>query len=83
MPEADWQSLPEFVENATAKDETDVYRRALEQFDRLVIAPIVQKPAANRTGPPNPWPQPRHAAGQTAAHAVGRRKGIDDAGARP
>ena len=40
--EADWGMLKEFVENATAKGETDIYRRALERFDRLVISQIVQ-----------------------------------------
>jgi two-component system nitrogen regulation response regulator GlnG len=39
----DWHSLPEFVENAAARGETDVYRRALQRFDRLVIASVIRR----------------------------------------
>jgi len=42
VPE-DWHSLPEFVENAAARGETDVYRRALQRFDRLVIAAVIRR----------------------------------------
>ena len=42
MPDLAWDTLPEFVEAAVAKDETDVYRRALEKFDRLVISHIMR-----------------------------------------
>ena len=42
MPDVDWGMLREFVETATAQGETDVYRRALEHFDRLVIAHVMR-----------------------------------------
>jgi len=42
VPE-DWHSLPDFVENAAARGETDVYRRALQRFDRLVIAAVIRR----------------------------------------
>jgi two-component system nitrogen regulation response regulator GlnG len=37
IPDIEWRSLPEFVESAMAGNETDVYRRALEHFDRLLV----------------------------------------------
>jgi DNA-binding NtrC family response regulator len=42
MPDVDWGTLPDFVETAVARGETDVYRRALERFDRLVISSIMR-----------------------------------------
>jgi two-component system nitrogen regulation response regulator GlnG len=42
MPEMDWDMLPQFVEAAVAKGETNVYRRALERFDRLVVSYIMR-----------------------------------------
>jgi two-component system nitrogen regulation response regulator GlnG len=42
VSEADWGMLKEFVEMAAAKGETDIYRRALERFDRLVISHAMQ-----------------------------------------
>lgn len=39
----DWHSLPDFVENAATQGETDVYRRALERFDRLVIGSVMRR----------------------------------------
>jgi two-component system, NtrC family, nitrogen regulation response regulator GlnG len=42
MPDVDWATLREFVETATAQAETDIYRRALEHFDRLVISHIMR-----------------------------------------
>ena len=42
MPDVDWGTLKEFVEAATASGETNVYRRTLERFDRLVISHIMQ-----------------------------------------
>jgi two-component system nitrogen regulation response regulator GlnG len=42
MPEMDWETLSQFVKSAVAKDETDIYRRALERFDRLVISHVMQ-----------------------------------------
>ncbi len=43
MGEEDWQSLSFFVDNAAACGETDVYRRALQRFDRLVIAAVMRR----------------------------------------
>jgi two-component system, NtrC family, nitrogen regulation response regulator GlnG len=42
MPGVDWGMLREFVETATAQGETDIYRRALEHFDRMLITHIMQ-----------------------------------------
>jgi nitrogen regulation protein NR(I) len=42
MPEMAWDALQAFVEAAVAKGETDVYRRALERFDRLVVSYILR-----------------------------------------
>jgi two-component system nitrogen regulation response regulator GlnG len=42
MPDLTWDTLPEFVESAVANGETDVYRRSLEKFDRLVISFIMR-----------------------------------------
>jgi two-component system nitrogen regulation response regulator GlnG len=38
MPDVDWQSLAQLVETAISAGETDVYRRAKEIFDRLLIS---------------------------------------------
>ena len=43
MPDMDWRSLPEFVESAVAEGQKDVYRRALEQFDRLIVAAAMRQ----------------------------------------
>jgi two-component system nitrogen regulation response regulator GlnG len=42
LPDQTWGTLPEFVEAAVAQGETDVYRRSLEKFDRLVISHIMR-----------------------------------------
>ncbi|MHB1035496.1 MAG: sigma-54-dependent transcriptional regulator [Pirellulales bacterium] len=42
MPDLAWGTLPEFVEAAIAKGQTDVYRQALERFDRLVISRVMR-----------------------------------------
>jgi two-component system nitrogen regulation response regulator GlnG len=42
MVDVDWETLREFVEAAPAKGEKDVYRRALEQFDRWIVSYIMQ-----------------------------------------
>ncbi len=39
----DWQALPEFVEAAIVDDEPDLYRRALERFDRLLVTRAMQR----------------------------------------
>jgi two-component system nitrogen regulation response regulator GlnG len=36
-PDMDWSALGEFVEKLIASGEQDVYRRALEHFDRLLV----------------------------------------------
>jgi two-component system nitrogen regulation response regulator GlnG len=43
IPDVDWRLLPDFVEMAAAQGETDVYRRALQRFDRLVISSIMRQ----------------------------------------
>jgi two-component system nitrogen regulation response regulator GlnG len=43
MPDVDWRGLPDFVETAAAQGEKDVYRRALERFDRMVISSIMRQ----------------------------------------
>jgi DNA-binding NtrC family response regulator len=43
LPDVDWKGLPEFVEAVMQSGETDVYRRALEHFDRLLISLAMQK----------------------------------------
>ncbi len=43
VPDTDWQSLPEFVDTACAHNEKDVYRRALERFDRLVVSSVMRQ----------------------------------------
>ena len=43
VPDTDWQSLPEFVNTACAHNEKDVYRRALERFDRLVVSSVMRQ----------------------------------------
>jgi two-component system nitrogen regulation response regulator GlnG len=44
----DWQILPQFVEKAISGNETDVYRRARDQFDRLLIIRAVQHTGGNQ-----------------------------------
>ena len=44
----DWQSLPRLIENWIAHGETDVYRRALEHFDRLLVARALQQSSGNQ-----------------------------------
>jgi len=43
IPDVDWRSLSDFVETAVAQGKKDVYRRALEHFDRLVISSVVRQ----------------------------------------
>ena len=47
-PALDWQSLGQFVEAAVAGGETDVYRRAKDHFDRLVISRALRETAGNQ-----------------------------------
>jgi DNA-binding NtrC family response regulator len=43
IPDVDWNGFPEFVEAIVQSGETDVYRRALEYFDRLLISLAMRK----------------------------------------
>ena len=77
MPGVDWQTLSQFVETAVGNGETDVYRRAREHFDRLLIARAMQ--ACERLSEPgrgDPRPQPRHPAGSTAKSRTCRGKSV-------
>ncbi len=42
IPDVDWGVLREYVEAAAAQGQTDIYRRALERFDRLVISHVMR-----------------------------------------
>jgi nitrogen regulation protein NR(I) len=44
----DWQGLPRLIENWITHGETDVYRRALEHFDRLLVARALQQSSGNQ-----------------------------------
>ena len=48
LPTPDWQSLPQQVDAWIANGQTDVYRRAREQLDRLVILRAMQQAGGNR-----------------------------------
>ncbi len=48
LPAPDWQSLPQQVDDWIASGQTDVYRRAREQLDRLVILRAMQHAGGNR-----------------------------------
>jgi two-component system nitrogen regulation response regulator GlnG len=48
LPAPDWQSLPKQVDDWIANGQTDVYRRAREQLDRLVILRALQHAGGNR-----------------------------------
>ncbi|MGI6419706.1 MAG: sigma-54-dependent transcriptional regulator [Thermoguttaceae bacterium] len=43
MLDVDWRSLPDFVESAAAEGEKDVYRRALERFDRWIVSAVMRQ----------------------------------------
>lgn len=49
FPDSDWQSLPQAVKAWIADGERDVYRRAREQFDRLIIHEAMQHVEGNRS----------------------------------
>ena len=49
MSASDWQSLPQSVRTWIANGEGDVYRRAREQFDRLIIHEAMQRVDGNRS----------------------------------
>lgn len=47
--DSDWQSLPQLVRTWIANGESEVYRRAREQFDRLIIHEAMQHVDGNRS----------------------------------
>lgn len=49
IPDVNWRSLPDLVETAAAQGEKDIYRRALERFDRLVISTIMRQAGGQQT----------------------------------
>jgi two-component system, NtrC family, nitrogen regulation response regulator GlnG len=49
IPEVDSQSLTQFIETAISGDEKDVYRRALENFDRLIVSRAMRQANGNQT----------------------------------
>jgi two-component system nitrogen regulation response regulator GlnG len=49
LPEVDAQSLPQFIETTIKNGEKDVYRRALENFDRLIISQAMRQANGNQT----------------------------------
>ena len=49
VPDADWHTLHQNFAHWLARGETDLYRRAREQFDRLVILGTVQHVGGNRS----------------------------------
>jgi DNA-binding NtrC family response regulator len=48
IAEEDWQALPRHIENWIGHGETDIYRRALEHFDRLLVARALQQSGGNQ-----------------------------------
>jgi two-component system nitrogen regulation response regulator GlnG len=46
--EEDWQMLPRLVESWITQGESDVYRRALEHFDRLLVSRALQQSSGNQ-----------------------------------
>lgn len=48
MPEMGWEALAQMVDNAIRSGETDVYRRAREQFDRLLVSRAMRQAAGNQ-----------------------------------
>ncbi len=48
LPAVDWEILSKSVETAIAAGETDVYRRAREHFDRLLVSRAMQQANGNQ-----------------------------------
>ncbi len=48
VPDVDWQVLQQFVETALADGETDIYRRAREHLDRLLIYRVMRQTGGNQ-----------------------------------
>jgi two-component system, NtrC family, nitrogen regulation response regulator GlnG len=49
LPDSDWQGLPQSIKTWIAGGEGDVYRRARELFDRLIIQEAMQHVGGNRS----------------------------------
>jgi len=49
LPEVDSQSLTQFITTAISDGEKEVYRRALENFDRLIISQALRQANGNQT----------------------------------
>jgi DNA-binding protein Fis len=49
LSDSDWQSLPHSVKTWITSGESDVYRRAREQFDRLIIHEAMRHASGNRS----------------------------------
>jgi two-component system nitrogen regulation response regulator GlnG len=47
-PQSNWHSLQCFVESAMQAGEQDIYRRALEQFDRLILQQLLRLTDGNQ-----------------------------------
>lgn len=47
--EANWCGLGQVLENLLAAGETDLYRRALAHFDRLIVARVLEESDGNQT----------------------------------
>lgn len=48
VPDVDWQVLQQYVETALAEGETDIYRRAREHLDRLLIFRVMRQVGGNQ-----------------------------------
>ena len=49
VSDSDWQDLPRMIKAWIANHEGDVYRRAREEFDRLIIHEAMQEAEGNRS----------------------------------
>jgi DNA-binding NtrC family response regulator len=43
LPEVDWNSLPEYIENAIQSSENDLYRRVIEHVDRILVTLVMRQ----------------------------------------
>jgi two-component system nitrogen regulation response regulator GlnG len=48
QPDMDWENLFQFVESSMSRGEVDVYRRAREQFDRMLILRAMRVAGGNQ-----------------------------------
>lgn len=49
LPSESWQRLGELLESWFSSDQTDLYRRGLEHFDRLILTRAVKQSGGNQT----------------------------------